>query len=91
VILNSSYQQVATVRPGWGYASDQHEFQITPQNTALVTEFRQVPATLSAIGGPAHGKVNDDVLEELANRAAGHAFEVASAYAGYDVTGGARC
>ncbi len=36
VILNTRYEPVAIVRGGDGYTPDLHEFQITPQGTALI-------------------------------------------------------
>jgi hypothetical protein len=43
VILNRHYQQIATVEAGNGLAADQHEFDLTPQGTALITIYHQVP------------------------------------------------
>lgn len=65
VILNQHYQQVATVSAGNGLAADQHEFQLTPQGTALITIYHQVPYDLSAVGGPANGQVLDGIVQEV--------------------------
>jgi hypothetical protein len=65
MIVNNSYKLVAMVRPGWGYLSDQHDFQITPRGTALVDAYVPVKADLSSVGGPASGAVVDCVVQEL--------------------------
>ncbi len=64
-ILNHAYQTVATVRAGAGYTTGVHEFQITPQGTALVTAYAFVSADLSGIGGPKHGILTDDAIQEI--------------------------
>jgi hypothetical protein len=65
VILNRHYQQIATVQAGNGLKADQHEFALTPQGTALITIYNQVPYDLSSIGGPANGSVLDGVVQEV--------------------------
>ena len=52
VIMNSSYQTVAVLHAGNGYASDLHEFQVTPQGTALIDAYVPVRANLSRAGRP---------------------------------------
>ena len=53
VIDDSSYHRVAVVRAGNGYQPDLHEFQITPQGTALITVYDGIECDLHAVGGPA--------------------------------------
>jgi hypothetical protein len=65
VIANSSYQTVAIVRAGNGYQPDLHEFQITPQGTALITVYDAIDCNLSAVGGPKDGAVADTLLQEI--------------------------
>jgi hypothetical protein len=65
VILNSSYHRVAVVRAGNGLTADLHEFQITPQGTALLDAVKTAPANLKSVGGPLHGHVSDYVVQEL--------------------------
>jgi Arylsulfotransferase (ASST) len=65
VILNRSYQTVATVHAGNGYQADLHEFVITPQGTALITAYQPVKANLTSIGGPADGTVLDSIVQEV--------------------------
>ena len=52
VIESSLYRQLAVVRAGNGYQSDLHEFQLTANDTALITVYDAVRCNLSAIGGP---------------------------------------
>jgi hypothetical protein len=65
VIANSAYQTIAEVRAGNGFQPDLHEFQITPQNTALITVYDAIDCNLSAVGGPANGAVADTLLQEI--------------------------
>jgi hypothetical protein len=65
VIANSAYQTVATVKAGNGLSADLHEFVITPQDTALITAYRTMPANLSALGGPADGTVLSGTVQEI--------------------------
>jgi hypothetical protein len=65
VIANSSYQDIAVVRAGNGYQPDLHEFQITPQGTALLTIYSAVDCNTSAVGGPRDGAVADSLLQEI--------------------------
>lgn len=90
VIMNHSYQTIATVHASNGYQTDLHEFVITPQGNAFVTIFAPVHADLSSVGGPTNGTVLDSIIEEI-NIASGkliwewHAFghvHLAETYAG---------
>src|SRR6202035_1375546 len=65
MIVNSSYQPVATVLAQNGLWADNHEFQITPQGTALLEALDPVKANLSSVGGPSSGTVFDYVLQEI--------------------------
>jgi hypothetical protein len=64
-ICDTSYNVVATVRAGNGYSADLHEFQLTPQSTALITIYNDVPMDLSSIGGSANGTVQEGVVQEI--------------------------
>jgi hypothetical protein len=64
-IADTHYHVIATVRAGDDYSIDQHEFRLTPQGTALVTGYHQVPYDLSSVGGPANGSVYDGVAQEI--------------------------
>lgn len=65
VIMDGNYHTVAIVRAGAGYQADTHEFQITPQNTALISAVVAVKQNLSSLGGPSHGMVDDCVIQEI--------------------------
>jgi len=65
VILNSHYRQIATVSAGNGLTADQHEFRLTNDGTALITNYHAVPYDLSPYGGPVNGQVYDGVLQEI--------------------------
>jgi hypothetical protein len=65
VILNRSYHTVAVLHAGHGYRADSHEFQITPQGTALIDAVKSVRANLTSVGGPANGTVSDCLILEL--------------------------
>jgi hypothetical protein len=64
-IFDNTYTQVATVQAGNGYNADLHEFQLTPQNTALITIYNTVPYDLSSLGGLASGSVIEGVAQEI--------------------------
>jgi hypothetical protein len=65
-IYNNRYQRVATVRAGNGLLADLHEFQITPQDTALVTSYHAVRWNASSLhGGSKQQDVLDAVVQEI--------------------------
>lgn len=64
-ILDSTYSVVATVKAGNGLAADQHEFQLTPQNTALIPVNSVVQADLSSVGGTTSGPVIEAIVQEV--------------------------
>jgi hypothetical protein len=65
VILNQAYQQIATVNAGNGYVTGNHDFQITPQGTALINAYRIVTADLRPVGGKRRGKLIDQAIQEV--------------------------
>ncbi len=65
VIMDGSYRTLAVVRGGGGHEADLHEFQITPQGTALLDEYVPVQMNLTRLGGPSSATVLDCVIEEL--------------------------
>ena len=65
VIANTAYQDIAVVRAGNGYQPDLHEFQITPQDTALMTVYNGIDCDLRAVGGPRDGALVDTTVQEL--------------------------
>jgi hypothetical protein len=65
VIDDSHYRTIAEVRAGNGYQADLHEFQLTPQGTALLTAYNAVDCNLSADGGGAGSAVTDSLFQEI--------------------------
>jgi hypothetical protein len=64
-IFDTSYRRIAELRAGHGLGGDEHEFLLTPQGTALITAYKEVPRDLSALGGPKQGSVLEGVVQEL--------------------------
>ncbi|HEY2439805.1 MAG TPA: arylsulfotransferase family protein [Solirubrobacteraceae bacterium] len=62
-IYSSSYDPVATVRAGNGLRADVHEFQLTSDDTALITAYYPVYWNTS---GVKHGSSHDLVLDAVA-------------------------
>jgi Arylsulfotransferase (ASST) len=65
VIYSSSYQQIGSVSAGNGLSADLHDFQITPQNTALITSYYPVWWSGSSVHGPRRMIVLDGVVQEI--------------------------
>jgi hypothetical protein len=65
VIADAHYRRIATVKVAGGLQADFHEFQLTPQGTALMLAFRRTTADLSSVGGPKNGKVVEGVVQEI--------------------------
>ncbi|MHB8657510.1 MAG: arylsulfotransferase family protein [Solirubrobacteraceae bacterium] len=66
VIDNTAYQQIATVHAANGLSADLHEFELTPQGTALITAYFPVWWSLSTGPGPARPQiVFDSVAQEI--------------------------
>jgi Arylsulfotransferase (ASST) len=65
VIANGDYADVAHVRAGNGHQADLHEFQLTPQGTALLTAYYPILCNISSVGGPSYGAVTDGVVQEI--------------------------
>ena len=65
VILDSAYAQIARVKRGMALQADLHEFQLTPQGTALITAYDPIYCNLSSVGGPAEGAVTDGTFQEI--------------------------
>jgi len=65
VILDGGYRQIAAVKGANGMSADLHEFQLTPQGTALITSEYPVWRDLSSVHGPTRGIVMDSVVQEI--------------------------
>jgi hypothetical protein len=64
-VADASYRVIATVHAGNGLVMGGHEFTLTPQGTALITIYRELPYDLSAVGGPKDGTVLEGVVQEV--------------------------
>lgn len=64
-IADKHYHVIATVRGQNGLAADVHEFQVTPQGTALINAYEAVHKDLSPYGGPKNGTIQDCVIQEI--------------------------
>jgi hypothetical protein len=65
VIVDSHYRQLAIVRAGNGYQPDLHEFQITPQGTALITVYDGIDCDLTSVGGARDAAVADTLFQQI--------------------------
>jgi hypothetical protein len=65
VIANGAYDDIAHVRAGNGHQADLHEFQLTPQGTALLTSYYPILCNISSVGGPSYGGLTDGVFQEI--------------------------
>ena len=65
VILDRSYREVKRVQAGNGFEGNQHDFLITPQDTALLTVYNLVDWDLSYLGGPVAGHVIEGIAQEV--------------------------
>lgn len=65
-IYDRSYRPVTTVKGVNGIQADLHEFEITPQNTALITGYFPVYVNASGVkGGTKHTLAYDSVAQEI--------------------------
>ncbi|MGO9761879.1 MAG: arylsulfotransferase family protein [Solirubrobacteraceae bacterium] len=65
VIADDTYTDIAHVHAGNGLQADLHEFQLTPQGTALITAYDPIVCNLSSVGGPAYAGLTDSVFQEI--------------------------
>jgi hypothetical protein len=65
VIADDTYTDIAHVKAGNGFEADLHEFQLTPQGTALITAYDPILCNLSSVGGPSYGGLTDSVFQEI--------------------------
>jgi hypothetical protein len=65
VIADQSYREITRVRAAGSDQADQHDFVITPQNTALFWVYQAVPYDLTSLGGPKDGVLFDGVIQEI--------------------------
>ena len=65
IIADRHYRVIGTVSAGNGLTEDIHEFHLTREGTALILAYNTVPRDLSAVGGPAAGRVTEGVIQEI--------------------------
>ena len=65
VIADSAYHTLAVVKAGNGLPTDEHEFTVLGDGTALVTAYSPVQANLSPAGGPSSGVAVDCAVQEI--------------------------
>ncbi len=65
VIADSAYRETRVVRAGNGLRADLHEFQLTPQGTALITAYYPVYWSDSSTRGSTRQVVLDAVVQEI--------------------------
>lgn len=64
-IYNTSYEPLATVHAGNGLQADLHEFDLTPQGTALISAYQPIHWNLSSVKGSSDGLLDDCVVQEI--------------------------
>jgi hypothetical protein len=64
-ILDPAYRVVATIQAGNGMNEDLHEFQLTPEGTALITIYHVVAMDLTSYGGVSDGLVLEGAVQEI--------------------------
>jgi hypothetical protein len=68
VLLNAHYKRIHTVTAGDGYQRQgisTHEFELTPEGTALVEVHAAARANLTSVGGPPNGVVGNSIIQEI--------------------------
>jgi hypothetical protein len=75
VIADSNYRPLAHVNAGDGHQGDLHEFLITERGTALLTSYAVTDRDLRAVGGSAHGTIQDAMFQEVDIRSGRVLFE----------------
>ena len=65
VIADTSYRQLATVHAANGVHADLHEFELTPQGTALITAVLPVIWDATSVHGSKHEIVFDSIVQEI--------------------------
>jgi len=64
-IADDSYQVIHTIHAHNGLQVDEHEFNVSPRGTALVSAFNKQPYDLSKLGGPKKGWLLSGVAQEI--------------------------
>jgi hypothetical protein len=64
-VYSTSYERLAVVHAGNGLQADLHEFDLTPQGTALISAYQPIHWNLASIKGPSAGLLDDSVVQEI--------------------------
>jgi hypothetical protein len=64
-VYSTAYERLAVVHAGNGLQADLHEFDLTPQGTALITAYEPIHWSLASIKGPSDGLLEDCVVQEI--------------------------
>jgi hypothetical protein len=65
VIDDAHYSTIANVKAGNGHQADLHDFQLTPQGTALITAYDPILCNLSSVGGGSYSAVTNAIFQEI--------------------------
>ena len=65
VVADRRYRPIARIRAGNGYKGDLHDLLLTTRGTALLTIYNEVKHDLTAIGGPADGRLVEGIVQEI--------------------------
>lgn len=65
VIEDSAYRRIAVVRAGNGLSADLHEFELTPQGTAVISAYYPVYWNAASVHGSTRQIVLDSVVQEI--------------------------
>jgi Arylsulfotransferase (ASST) len=65
VLADQNYREITRIRAASTDQADQHDFVITPNDTALFLVYEAVPCDLTALGGPKDGVLFDGVIQEV--------------------------
>ncbi len=65
VVMNSNYQNLATIHGGNGLEADLHELQIEPDNVAFITVYNVMRCDLSPVGGARNGVIIDSAVQAI--------------------------
>jgi hypothetical protein len=64
-VLDTSYREISTIRGHAPLYPDLHEFRISPQDTALVTSYRDRAVDLSTLGGKTEAPGYESLILEI--------------------------
>jgi arylsulfotransferase ASST len=65
IVMNSDYQNLATIHGGNGLEADLHELQIEPDDVAFITVYNVMRCDLSPVGGARNGVIIDPAVQAI--------------------------